>query len=63
MIHKLREWDFAAAQRSDFFIANSKNTASRISKYYKRDSKVIYPPVKIKEFHLNENKDDYYLCV
>lgn len=63
MIHKLREWDFVAAQRSDFFIANSKNTAFRISKYYKRDSKVIYPPVKITEFNLNENKDDYYLYV
>lgn len=63
MIHKLRQWDFVAASRPDLFIANSKNTSQRISKYYKRDSKVIYPPVKIKEFNLNENKKDYYLYV
>ena len=63
IIHKLRQWDFVAAQRSDFFIANSKNTASRISKYYKRDSEVIYPPVKTSEFRLEEKKEDYYLYV
>jgi len=34
LVHKLRIWDFVAAQRPDYFIANSKNTASRISKYY-----------------------------
>jgi hypothetical protein len=42
-VHKLRQWDFCAAQRPDYYIANSKNTASRIEKYYKRESKVIYP--------------------
>lgn len=63
IIHSLRQWDFLAAQRADFFIANSKNTASRISKYYDRKSKVIYPPVNISEFKLEENKDDFYLYV
>ena len=63
IIHNLRQWDFIAAQRSDFFIANSINTQSRISKYYKRESKVIYPPVKIGEFNFEENKWDYYLYV
>ena len=63
IIHSLRQWDFLAAQRANFFIANSKNTASRISKYYDRKSKVIYPPVNISEFKLEENKDDFYLYV
>lgn len=63
IIHKLRTWDYIAAQRSDYFIANSKNTRSRISKYYNRKSSVIYPPVKIKEFKFIENKSDYYLYV
>jgi len=43
IVHKLRNWDFCAAQRPDYFIANSKNTKKRIGKYYWRKSKVIYP--------------------
>jgi glycosyltransferase involved in cell wall biosynthesis len=39
--------DYAAAQRVDFFIANSRNTQERIQKYYDRESKVIYPGVEI----------------
>ena len=63
IIHKLRQWDFIAAQRADFFISNSINTKNRINKYYKRDAEVIYPPVIMKEFKLEENKKDFYLYV
>lgn len=45
LIHSLRVSDFAAAQRVDYFVANSAWTAQRIAKYYRRDSQVIYPPV------------------
>ncbi|MFH1832918.1 MAG: glycosyltransferase [Candidatus Levyibacteriota bacterium] len=41
----LRQIDFKSAQNVDYFIANSKNVAGRIKKFYKRDSTVIYPPV------------------
>jgi glycosyltransferase involved in cell wall biosynthesis len=63
LIKKLRKWDFSAAQRPDHFIANSKNTQDRISKYYKRESEVIYPSIDISEFPLTEKKEDYYLAV
>lgn len=43
----LRLWDYSSAQRVDYFIANSQNVAERIKKYYRRESKVIYPPVDI----------------
>jgi len=43
LIHYLRLWDKAAANRVDYFIANSKITARRIKKYYGREAKVIYP--------------------
>jgi hypothetical protein len=43
IVHKLRQWDFVAAQRPDFFIANSENTKVRIKKYYGLNSEVIYP--------------------
>ena len=41
----MQEVDYAAAQRVDYFIANSKTTAERIKKYYNRESEVIYPGV------------------
>lgn len=43
--HYLRIWDRTSADRVDYFIANSKATAQRIKKYYKKEAKVIYPPV------------------
>ena len=68
MVKKLRIWDYAAAQRPDFLVANSDTVKKRIEKYYKRDSKVINPPVNINKFaSSNESsKDevhDFYLVV
>lgn len=63
--HYLRKYDFAAAQRVDVFVANSKNVQRRIQKFYRRDSVVIYPPVDIhpKSKIKNSKKRDYYLVV
>jgi glycosyltransferase involved in cell wall biosynthesis len=44
--HFLRQVDFLSAQRVDYFIANSVNTANRIKKFYRRDCVVVYPPVE-----------------
>ncbi|HUD20072.1 MAG TPA: glycosyltransferase [Patescibacteria group bacterium] len=43
----LRHYDFATAQKVDYFVANSKETAKRVTKFYRRDSTVIYPPVDV----------------
>ena len=48
--HFMRVYDFEAAQKVDYFIANSKEVQARIKKFYRRDSVVIYPPVDIKKF-------------
>ncbi len=45
--HFLRMVDFKSAQNVDYFIANSHNVKNRISKFYRRESVVIYPPVAI----------------
>ncbi|MDZ7798319.1 MAG: glycosyltransferase [Patescibacteria group bacterium] len=58
---KLRLWDFSAAQRVDQFIANSKCVEKRINKYYRRSSKIIYPPVETKEFYISDKIGNYYL--
>ncbi len=49
---RLRLWDYAAAQRVDHFIANSATVQKRISKYYRRDSEIIYPPVETDKFKI-----------
>ena len=65
LIHKLRKWDFCAAQRPDYFLANSENTAARIKKYYGRESKVIYPGIEIPWDRSQETglMQDFYLAV
>ena len=63
MIHKMRIWDRLAADRVDYFIANSKYIARRIQKYYRRDAEVIYPGVHISEYDIVKAPDDYYLSV
>ncbi len=63
IIHRIRLWDFAAAQRVDLFLANSRNTAQRIRKYYRRTATVIYPGVHLDEKPAAETDDGYYLMV
>lgn len=48
--HFMRVYDFEAAQRVDYFIANSKEVQKRIKKFYRRDAEVIYPPVDLGKF-------------
>ena len=58
-----RLWDFNAAQRVNFFIANSKTVQQRIYAYYRRNSVVIYPPVDTEDFEISDQIGDYYLCL
>lgn len=43
----LRLWDREAAERPDILFANSEFTAARVWKYYRRESKVVLPPVTL----------------
>lgn len=63
IIHYLRLWDESSSHRVDHFIANSKNVARRIQKYYRRQAKVIPPPVDTQFFQPAEEQEDYYLIV
>jgi len=60
--HFMRMYDYKAAQKVDYFIANSKNVAARIDKFYRRDSVVIYPPVELPKTR-SVKKGNYYLVV
>ncbi|MCB0154751.1 MAG: glycosyltransferase family 4 protein, partial [Anaerolineae bacterium] len=79
IIKRLREWDFAAAQRPphsasagekirgvDYFIAISQEIQARIKTFYGRDSVIIYPPVNTERFRPlppGQSPGDFYLIV
>lgn len=46
----LRKWDETTINNVDHYIANSKNVARRINKYYKREADVCYPPIALDLF-------------
>lgn len=60
-LHRIRMWDVIAANRVDYFIANSNYIAKRIKKTYNKEATVIYPPVNTDDFELDEQKEDFYL--
>jgi len=61
ILSQLRVWDRMAADRVDYFIANSEAVAGRIKKYYHRASRVIYPPVDTDNFYISK-PEDFYLA-
>lgn len=63
LLHRLRQWDVLSANRVDYFIANSQYTARRIWRCYRREAKVIYPPVNVEAFPFLSHKEDFYLTV
>jgi glycosyltransferase involved in cell wall biosynthesis len=71
LLSLLRLWDCSAAQRVDYFMANSKTPQNRIKKYYRRDSTIIYPfadsvyseGVETKEYGDATSRQPYYLVI
>jgi glycosyltransferase involved in cell wall biosynthesis len=63
LLHRLRQWDVLSANRVDHFIANSRTTADRIWRCYRRRAEVIYPPVAIERFLFTPEKQEFYLTV
>jgi glycosyltransferase involved in cell wall biosynthesis len=61
LLHYIRLWDYRTAAGVDAFAANSAYIARRIMKVYRREAEVIYPPVAIESFPLEERKEDFYL--
>lgn len=61
----LRYFDYQSAQRVDVWIANSREVASRISKFYRREAQVVYPPIEVKDTSkkVKVKRGDYYLLV
>jgi glycosyltransferase involved in cell wall biosynthesis len=63
VIHYLRLWDVASAQRVDRFIGISRVVRDRIAKYYRRDADLIFPPVDAARIPMGGEHGDEYLVV
>ena len=60
-INYLQRWDYTTAQKVDYIIANSNFIKKRIKKYWNRSAEVIYPPVDVKKFKINNITNEHYL--
>jgi len=61
LLHKLRMWDVQSANSVDAFAANSQFIARRIHKVYRREARVIHPPVDLEQFTPEGPKEDFYV--
>lgn len=61
-LNRLRIWDRLAADRVDYFIANSQTVSHRIKRYYGRESELIYPPVETSNFYISNEPKKYFLA-
>ena len=59
----LRQWDKVSADRVDHYIAISETVRRRISKFYRREAAVVYPPVELGNIIPSPDVGDYYLCL
>ena len=60
-VARLIAWDRRAAQRPTRFVANSRNVAERIQKFYGRDSDVLHCPVDLARFSVGSGNGDYFI--
>jgi glycosyltransferase involved in cell wall biosynthesis len=51
----MRKLDLKSAEGVDYFMANSSEVQSRIKKYYRRESTVVWPAVDVSRFDPNYN--------
>lgn len=66
LIAYLKKWEKVGSTRPDKYIAISTDVKTRIQKYYKKDSEIIFPPVSLNPDYKNphqKDNGDYYLVV
>lgn len=62
-LHQLRQWDVISSLRVDHFVANSRFTARRIWRNWRRRSQVVHPPVAVERFRWDQPRDATYLSL
>ncbi len=62
LLHRIRMWDARTANGVDRFAANSRFIAQRVRKVYRRNARVVHPPVDIAAFTPGARREDFYLA-
>ena len=62
-LHQLRQWDVVSSLRVDALVANSRFTARRIRRFWRRQACVIHPPVEVGRFRWERPRGDTYVSV
>jgi glycosyltransferase involved in cell wall biosynthesis len=62
-LHQLRQWDVISAQRVDHLVANSRFTARRIWRCWRRRAAVVPPPVAVERFRWDRPRQDVYVVL
>lgn len=65
LVGPLRWWDYRAAQRPDYIIANSDHIKGDVKKYYGRNAMVVHPPVYVERFKNragNKQRRGFVVC-
>ncbi|MDB5042474.1 MAG: glycosyl transferase, group 1 [Candidatus Eremiobacteraeota bacterium] len=63
MLRRLAAWDVRAAQRPTRFVANSRNVADRVLRWYGRVADVLPCPVDVDRFTPGAGNGSYYVVV
>jgi glycosyltransferase involved in cell wall biosynthesis len=63
MLRGLAAWDVRAAQRPTRFVANSRNVAERVLRWYGREADVLPCPVDVDRFTPGAGNGSYYVVV
>jgi glycosyltransferase involved in cell wall biosynthesis len=63
IVRALADWDRRAALRPTRFIANSRNVAERVQRYYGREADVLACPVDVDRFTVGAGRGDYAIVV
>ena len=62
-LHLLRQWDQLSSSRVDVLVANSRFTAARIWRCWRRPAAVIHPPVAVERFRSDQPRGDAYVSL
>jgi len=63
VLHYIRLWDHSTANRVDVFLANSHYVAQRVWRTYRRQARVLYPPVDVSRFDHTRPREEFYLAM
>lgn len=59
----LQRWDVRSANRVHCFVTISQNIAEKVGNLYGRKAEIVYPPVDLDRFHINDRRETFYLIV